>query len=34
MEFIGPYSKATAFKDNFKYPMRDALEALGKAVLR
>jgi hypothetical protein len=34
VEFIGPYSQAAAFKDNFKYPMRDALEALGKAVLR
>jgi hypothetical protein len=34
VEFIGPYSETTEFKKKFKYPMRDALEALGKAVLR
>jgi len=33
-EFIGPYDQADDFKKNFKYPMRDALGALGKAVLR
>ncbi len=34
VEFVGPYSQATGFKEEFKYPMRDALEALGRAVLR
>lgn len=33
-EFIGPYIEATQFKQNLKYPMRDALEALGKVTLR
>jgi len=33
-EFVGPFKHTIGFKKKFKYPMRDALEALGKAVLR
>lgn len=33
-EFVGPYREATKFKEQFKYPMREALVALGGAVLR
>jgi len=34
VEFVGPYQQAVGFKENFRYPMRDALQVLGRAVLR
>jgi hypothetical protein len=34
MEFIGPYKQATEFQEKFKYPVREALHAIGKAMLR
>jgi hypothetical protein len=34
LEFIGPYGQAKAFKTEFQEPIRDALDSLGKAVLR
>lgn len=33
-EFIGPYTEESKFAEEFKYPIRVALQALGKAVLR
>lgn len=34
MEFIGPFDEAKDFQKCFKYPIRDALKALGKVILR
>lgn len=33
-EFIGPYEQTKEFQECFKYPMRDALQALGKIRLK
>jgi hypothetical protein len=34
MEFIGPYKQAVEFQEKFKYPVREALQALGKVMLQ
>jgi hypothetical protein len=33
-EFIGPHKEAEDFQKCFKYPMRDALQAIGRAMLK
>jgi hypothetical protein len=34
IEFIGPYTRKSAFEEDFKFSIRDALEALGNAGLK